>query len=45
MPIQSEKIDPIEHPLILEKIEKALQQLENGQFLTSEELDEEIKNW
>lgn len=27
------------------KIEKALDQLANGQYMTSEELDEEIKRW
>ena len=31
--------------IISAKIEKALDQLENGQFLTSEQLDEEIEKW
>ena len=31
--------------LISAKIEKALDQLEKGKYLTSEELDEEIKKW
>jgi hypothetical protein len=31
--------------LISAKIEQALDQLENGKYLTSEELDEEIKKW
>jgi len=31
--------------LISAKIEKALDQLDKGQFLTSEQLDEEIEKW
>jgi len=31
--------------LISAKIDEALDQLENGKYLTSEELDEEIKKW
>ena len=31
--------------LILAKIDQALDQLEEGKYLTSEELDEEIKKW
>jgi hypothetical protein len=31
--------------LISAKIEQALDQLEKGKYLTSEELDEEIKKW
>ena len=31
--------------LISAKIDRALDQLEEGKYLTSEELDEEIKKW
>jgi hypothetical protein len=31
--------------LLSAKIEQALDQLANGQFLTSEQLDEEIEKW
>ena len=37
--------DFIEQLIISAKIEKALDQLVNGQFLTSEQLDEEINQW
>jgi hypothetical protein len=37
--------DFIEQIIVSAKIEKALDQLANGQFLTSEQLDEEIKKW
>ena len=37
--------DFIDQIIISAKIEKALDQLANGQFLTSEELDDEIKKW
>lgn len=35
----------IDQLIITAKIEKALDQLEQGEFLTSEQLDEEIKKW
>ena len=37
--------DFIDQMIICAKLEKALDQLEKGQFMTSEELDEEIKKW
>lgn len=37
--------DFIDQLIVSAKIEKALDQLANGQFLTSEQLDEEIKKW
>jgi hypothetical protein len=37
--------DFIERIIISAKIEKALDQLDKGEFMTSEELDEEIKKW
>lgn len=37
--------DFIDQIIISAKIEKALAQLANGQFLTSEQLDEEIEKW
>ena len=37
--------DFIDQITISAKIEKALDQLANGQFLTSEQLDEEIEKW
>ena len=37
--------DFIDQIIISAKIEKALEQLANGQFLTSEQLDEEIEKW
>jgi hypothetical protein len=37
--------DFIDQIIISAKIEKALDQLANGQFLTSEQLDEEIEKW
>jgi len=40
------KIDDfIDRIIITAKIEKALDQLDKGEYLTSEELDEEIKKW
>jgi hypothetical protein len=35
----------IDQIIITAKIEKALDQLTNGEFLTSEQLDEEINKW
>jgi len=37
--------DFIDQIIISAKIEKALDQLANDQFLTSEQLDEEIEKW
>jgi len=37
--------DFIDQLIVSAKIEKALDQLANGQFLTSEQLDEEIEKW
>ena len=37
--------DFIDQIIITAKIEKALEQLANGQYLTSEQLDEEIGKW
>jgi len=37
--------DFIDQIIISAKIEKALDQLANGQFLTFEQLDEEIEKW
>jgi len=37
--------DFIDEIIITAKIEKALEQLANGEYLTSEQLDEEIKKW
>jgi len=37
--------DFIDKIIITAKIDKALDQLNNGEYLTSEELDEEIKKW
>ncbi len=37
--------DFIDRIIITAKIEKALDQFENGEYMTSEELDEEIKKW
>ena len=37
--------DFIDQIIISAKIEKALEQLANGQFLTSEQLGEEIEKW
>ena len=37
--------DFIDQLIVSAKIEKALDQLANGQFLTSEQLDEEINKW
>jgi hypothetical protein len=31
--------------ILLQKIEKAREQVRNGQFLTEEEMDEEIRGW
>jgi hypothetical protein len=35
----------IDEIIITAKLEKALDQLANGEYLTSEQLDEEIKKW
>ena len=37
--------DFIDQLIVSAKIEKALDQLANGQYLTSEQLDDEIKKW
>jgi hypothetical protein len=37
--------DFIDRIIITAKIEKALDQVEKGDYMTSEELDEEIKKW
>jgi hypothetical protein len=37
--------DFIDQIIITAKIEKALDQFAHGEYLTSEELDEEIKKW
>ena len=37
--------DFIDQIIITAKIEKALDQVANGEYLTSEQLDEEIKKW
>lgn len=37
--------DFIDQLIVSAKIEKALDQLADGQFLTSEQLDEEIEKW
>jgi predicted transcriptional regulator len=37
--------DFIDRIIITAKIEKALDQFEKGDYMTSEELDEEIKKW
>jgi hypothetical protein len=37
--------DFIDKIIISAKLEMALDQLANGQFMTSEQLDEEIKKW
>lgn len=37
--------DFIDHMTIAAKIEKALEQFNKGEYMTSEELDEEIKKW
>ncbi|CAN5257446.1 hypothetical protein BH09BAC6_BH09BAC6_06410 [soil metagenome] len=37
--------DFIDHIIIKAKIEKALEQVEKGEYMTSEDLDEEIENW
>jgi hypothetical protein len=37
--------DFIDKIIISAKLETALDQLANGQFMTSEQLDEEIKKW
>jgi len=45
MPDQIDVEEVFDKILISAKIEKALDQLEKGQFLTSEQLDEEIEKW
>jgi hypothetical protein len=37
--------DFVDRIIIAAKIEKALTQFENGEYITEEELDEEIKKW
>ncbi|RYU86887.1 hypothetical protein EWM62_17200 [Mucilaginibacter terrigena] len=37
--------DLVEKIIILQKIEIARKQIENGEFLTEEELDAEIEKW
>ena len=37
--------DIIEEIILLKKIETALEQVKNGEYLTSEELDREIDTW
>ena len=37
--------DFIDQLIIAAKLDKALDQLDKGEYLTSEELDEEIKKW
>ena len=37
--------DFIDQLIVSAKIEKALDQLANGQYLTSEQLDDDIKKW
>jgi len=37
--------DFIDRIIIIAKIEKALDQFDKGEYLTSEELDEEMKKW
>jgi len=37
--------DFIDKMIITAKIEKAREQFENGEYLTEEELDEEMKKW
>ena len=37
--------DLVEQIIILQKIEIARKQIENGEFLTEEELDAEIEKW
>jgi hypothetical protein len=45
MPDKADIEEVIDKMLISSKIEQALDQLAKGQFLTSEQLDEEIKKW
>ena len=45
MPEKADIEDVFEKILLSAKIEQALDQLSKGQFLTSEQLDEEIKKW
>ncbi len=37
--------DFIDRIIIASKLEKALEQLDKGEYLTEEQLDEEIKKW
>ena len=42
----SATIDEVmDHIILLEKIEKGLDQADNGQILTEEEMDERIAKW
>ena len=45
MPEKADVEEVFDQILLSAKIEQALDQLANGQFLTSEQLDEEIKKW
>ncbi|HJP63588.1 MAG TPA: hypothetical protein VJ844_09115 [Mucilaginibacter sp.] len=45
MPDKADIEEVFDKILLSSKIEQALDQLAKGQFLTSEELDEEIKKW
>ncbi len=45
MPDSVDVEEVIDKILISAKIEKALNQLDSGQFLTCEQLDEEIEKW
>ncbi|MVN21254.1 hypothetical protein [Mucilaginibacter arboris] len=37
--------DLVEEVILLQKIEKAQQQIKNGEFYTEEEIDREIDSW
>lgn len=45
MPEKADVEDVFDKILLSAKIEQALDQLAKGQFLTSEQLDEEINKW
>jgi hypothetical protein len=45
MPEKADVEEVFDQILISAKIEQALDQLSKGQYLTSEQLDEEIKKW
>jgi hypothetical protein len=42
---ESFSVEDLVEELIMHKIKIARKQLENGEFLTGEHLDEEIKSW